>query len=128
MKKILSLMVALGISHVFVSMAFAEEPEVPVMMLAEGDLDTCGVGKVVGLNPKGDNFLAVRSGPGAKFRQLDKIHTNDLVWMFQYTGDWIGVVYGSDDISCSPIKADKPYVGPGKKGWVFKKFITLIAG
>ena len=128
MKFILGLLVALGVPYAFENMALAGDLKEPVMIIADGDLDTCGVGKVTGLNPKGDNFLAVRAGPGAKFKLLDKIHTDDLVWMFQDKGDWIGIVYGSDDISCSPVKADKPYDGPGKQGWVFKKYITLIAG
>lgn len=127
--RILSVFIALifaaSLSHLPVA---ADELAVPVMMEADGDLDTCSLGKVVGLNPKGDNFLAVRAGPGTNFKMLDKIHTNDQVWMFSESKNWVGIVYGSQDINCSPIKTDKPYSGPGKKGWVHKKFITVLAG
>jgi hypothetical protein len=108
--------------------AFAQNLTVPVMEHAEGDLDTCGLGEVTGLNPAGDNFLAVRTGPGSKYKMIDKLHTGDRVWMFDYKGEWIGVVYGSDSIECSPIRKDRPYAGPGRKGWVHKKFVRLLAG
>ena len=59
---------------------------------------------------------------------IDKIHTGDRVWMFSQRGKWIGVVYDSDAISCSPIAKDKVYDGPGRKGWVYGKYIRVIAG
>ncbi len=107
---------------------FAADPVVPVMEIADGDLDTCAFGNVSGLNPGGDNFLAVRAGPGTNYRMLDKIHTGEKVWLFSHKGDWIGIVYGVEEVECSPVKADRPYKGPGKTGWVHKKFITLVAG
>ena len=98
------------------------------MERADGDLDTCALGRVKGLNPRGDNFLAVRAGPGTRHKMIDKLHTGDEVWMFDRKGDWIGIAYGASDISCSPIKADRRYRGPGKTGWVHKAFIEVIAG
>ncbi|MDA7946167.1 MAG: SH3 domain-containing protein [Hyphomicrobiaceae bacterium] len=106
----------------------AADPVVPVMEIADGDFDTCAFGKVSGLNPRGDNFLAVRAGPGTSYRMLDKIRTDDKVWLLSNKGDWIGIVYGVDEVNCSPVKADRPYEGPGKTGWVHRKFITLLAG
>ncbi len=106
----------------------AQQPDIPVMVRADGDWDTCALGQVSGLNPKGDNFLAVRSGPGSSYKMIDKLHTGDRVWMFDRKGDWIGVAYGAAEIECSPIKKDKAYDGPGRPGWVHKKFVTLLAG
>ena len=81
-----------------------------------------------GLNPKGDNFLAVRAGPGTTYPMTDKLRPGTRVWMFDEQGDWIGVAYGSDEIECSPIKQDKAYNGPGKSGWVYRKYVRLVAG
>lgn len=106
----------------------AGDNRVPVMMHADGDLDTCAFGKVSGLNPNGDNFLAVRAGPGTSYAMIDKIHTDDEVWLFDQKGGWIGIVYGTNNVNCSPINADAPYTGPGQTGWVFGKYITVVAG
>jgi hypothetical protein len=111
-----------------IGQAFAGEPEVPVMMRAQEDLDTCALGRVVGLNPAGDNFLAVRAGPGKGFAMLDELHSDDQVWMFEERDGWIGIVYGSDAVECSPISADAPYDGSGATGWVWGRYIEVIAG
>ncbi len=108
--------------------ARAVEPAVPVMEIADGDHDTCGYGVVRKLNPKGDNFLAVRAGPGTHFKMIDKLHSGDPVWLFDFNGDWIGIVYGAARISCSPVAKTKAYRGPGLTGWAHKKYIRLIAG
>ena len=98
------------------------------MMWADGDLDVCSVGAVRGLDPNGDNFLAVRSGPGSGHRMLDKIHTDDRVWIFDENNGWFGIVYGSNNVNCSPIRSNRPYSGPGKTGWVFGKYVKAVAG
>ena len=125
LRNILLILIAFTFS---LPVAWAGSTQVPVMMRAQDDLDTCALGKVVGLNPNGDNFLAVRSGPGTDYNILDKIHTNDEVWLFDYKDGWIGIVYGTRSVNCSPIKSDKPYSGPGKRGWVWEKYVTVIAG
>ena len=102
--------------------------DIPVMERGDEDLDTCAFGEVTGLDPNGDNYLAVHSGPGTDYRQIDKLHSQNQVWTFDRKGSWIGVVYGSDNIDCSPITADRQYDGPGKVGWVHEKYIRLIAG
>ena len=127
MKKFLRAMLVVTCGLLFGS-AVAGELDVPVMMWADGDLDVCSLGAVSGLNPDGDNFLAVRAGPGTGHRMLDKIHTDDRVWIFDENNGWFGVAYGRDEIECSPIPANRPYDGPGKTGWVYGKYVTVIAG
>jgi len=118
-------LIAMVLSH---TASRAGDLEVPVMVRADGDLDTCALGGVTGLNPKGDNFLAVRSGPGTNYAMIDKLHAKDQVWMFGQQGSWVGVVYGVNELSCSPVAKDHAYQGPGKKGWVHKKFLIILAG
>ncbi|MEM7463504.1 MAG: SH3 domain-containing protein [Pseudomonadota bacterium] len=107
----------------------AQQLQKPVLEIADGqDWDTCSFGEVANLNPAGDNFLAVRSGPGTNYEMIDKIRTGEHVWIFNNEGSWMGVVYGDKNIDCPPVKRTREYQGPGKKGWVFEKYIRQIAG
>ena len=59
----------------------------------------------------------------------DKIHKNGTkVIMCDSQGKWIGVVYGSDCGTSSPIAKKQPYKGSCKSGWVYEKYVILIAG
>jgi len=110
------------------STGIAQSLDVPVMERASDDLDTCTLGEVAGLNPKGDGFLAVRSGPKSSFRKIDEIHNGDQVWLFDRRGKWIGIVYDVQSLSCSPINTDRAVPYRGKKGWVHENWIKEIAG
>ncbi len=112
--------------------AFAE-PRKQVRVGGEQSLDACGgVGVVAGLNPNGDNFLAVRSGPGSRYKMLDKIREGQMYFDCDEQGKWVGVVYSRDpNATCgvtSPIGKKQAYRGPCKSGWVFRKYTKLIAG
>ncbi|MGD9866458.1 MAG: SH3 domain-containing protein [Hyphomicrobiales bacterium] len=101
---------------------------VPVTVRSQGDLDTCIVGQVAGLNPAGDNFLAVRAGPGSDYAMLDKLRGGQEVWIFEERGGWYGVAYGAAQINCSPVARDRAYDGPGRSGWVSKRYVREVAG
>jgi hypothetical protein len=64
---------------------------------------------VVGLNPGGDGFLAVRTGPGTQYRKIDELRNGEVVYGCDARGDWIAIVYG-------PSKA--------KKGWVHGRWLA----
>ena len=50
-------------------------PQVPVIIGGETSYDACGGnGVVVGLDPNGDGFLAVKSGPGLSHPRIDKLY------------------------------------------------------
>lgn len=101
------LLIVLGSSIApFVSQA--ADLEVPIIEHADGELDTCILGRVLRLNPNGDGFLAVRSGPDSKYKKLDELHNNDDIWVFDQKGDWWGILYNIDNPGCSAIKADRP--------------------
>ena len=132
MKKLL-----LPLMLLLTSMAVAKDSSVPVMIGEHGevDLDACvGAGAVFGLNPKGDGFLAVRSGPAAHYKLLDRLQEGQQVFLCSSSEDelWHGVIYTSDaKVDCgvgSPVKSARAYKGPCKSGWVSTKWIKVIAG
>ena len=61
---------------------------------------------VVGLDPKGDNFLSVRGGPGGKFRETGRLYTNTAVTVTEASGKWLHVHY------------------PGGNGWSHSSYLT----
>lgn len=118
------------------SMAVAKDSSVPVMIGEFGDdMDACmSIGAVSGLNPKGDGFLAVRSGPAGHYKLLDKLKEGKQVFLCSSSKDelWHGIVYTSDaNVDCgvgSPVKSARAYEGPCQFGWVSNKWIKVIAG
>ena len=99
--------------------------------LGGDDMDACASnGRVAGLNPRGDNFLAVRSGPGTRHAQIDSLHMGDAVFLCSGEGDWYGIVYGGgrDCGVSSPVLPRQVYRGPCKSGWVHRSFIEVTAG
>lgn len=107
-------------------------PRVPVIIQADTSFDACfGSGKVKGLDPNSESFLAVRSGPGLKFSRIDKLQTDDQVYLCAESGDWYGVVYTKSHQNCNvstPWQKSLPYTGPCRSGWVHRRWIELLAG
>jgi len=68
--------------------------------------DRCEVSGIVrGLDYYGDNFLAVRTGPGSHYRQIDSLYSGDRVRICDWRGGWLNVRYR------------------GGSGWVFGKYV-----
>lgn len=116
-----------------------QAPVVPVVVGDDVPIDaaSCSLGQVTGLDPQGDNFLAVRGGPGTDHAQIDALHEGDLVYTCDAHGRWMGIVYepgatqGSSTGHCgvpAPISPRQPYVGPCRSGWVFDGYVEIIAG
>jgi hypothetical protein len=103
---------------------------VPVQVGGQADTDACSSqGQVKELDPKGDNFLSVRVGPGADFDEIDKLQTGDVVNLCDQRGGWHGIVYGAKDCGVGkPMAKRIPYLGVCKTGWVSGKFIVAVAG
>ncbi len=105
---------------------------VPVMIGGEADLDACGgFGEVRGLNPYGDGFLAVRTGPGTKYSMIDRLYNGDQVHFCDYHGNWIGIVYGKPGQDCgvgSILPRQQPYRGPCGSGCAHRNWLVLTAG
>lgn len=105
-------------------------PEVPVVIHAD-DLDPCSNGVVVGLNPAGDGFLAVKSGPGLNYARIDKLYNGEEVYVCGSRGDWLAVVYSRRGGNCNvnrPWTRTLPYTGPCKSGWSHRRWIDVYAG
>lgn len=114
--------------------ACANAKSVQVMVGGDAESDACGaVGEVRGLRSDGDGFLAVRAGPGATYRIVDKIGNGQLLYLCDATADgaWLAVVYASDDDDCgvtSPLPSRQPYQGTCRKGWVKATWVEVVAG
>ena len=113
-----------------VSITLATDHRVPVMVGGEVDFDACGgTGKVINLDPAGDNYLSVRSGPSSKFEEIDRLPNRSEMFLCDEKGSWYGIVYPIGDCGVmSPIENRQQYNGVCKSGWVFKQYIELVSG
>ncbi|MFZ5639039.1 MAG: integron [Pseudomonadota bacterium] len=111
--------------------------EVPVRVGHHQDLDACGSWAAVsGLKPGGDGFLAVRSGPGARYAMRDRLREGDTFFVCGESedGKWFAIVYsrkGQDSIDCgvgSPVPEETVYRGPCAWGWVHVDWVEILAG
>lgn len=94
-----------------------------------------GIGSVANLPGGNDNFLAVRDGPSAKARQLDKLGADAPVFLCDQNGDgsWIGIVYQANGYvpvtdECrveDSVPSRRPYSGPCLSGWVSAKYVEV---
>jgi len=93
----------------------------------------CVSGEVIGLDPNGDNFLSVRSGPGGQpYREIDRLFSSDVVRVCDRKAPWFAVVYSatrkpqeSCDIGSKGTR--RPYMGPCQYGWVHSRYIKVNA-
>jgi hypothetical protein len=127
-----------GVVAVAIAMALlsvpsrATEPEVPVMIGGDANLDACGaVGTVSGLKPTAGNTLSVRSGPGPEQERIDRLARGTRVWLCDRRGPWLGVVYGPPGVDCvvsTPRAVRQSYRAPCSSGWVHERYVELLAG
>ncbi len=105
----------------------AADLEVPIVERGgDGQLANCASSTVAGLDPAGDGFLAVRSGPGSDYRKLDELYNGDVVIEFERRGAWVGVVYRTRNVSCaSTVDRLVPYP---RKGWIHGRWLQPLAG
>lgn len=92
--------------------AGAQDLDVPFQIFEDEQAAGCAGSYVAGLDPNGDGFLAVRTGPGTGYRKIDQLYNGDLVRTCARSGAWIGVYYGK----------------PRRVGWVHGKWLIHAAG
>jgi len=110
--------------------------DVPIYFGGEADREACGAsGTVMGLDPHGDGFLSVKSGPGGKpFREIARVFNGQHVYICEEKGNWFGVVYPADNgypQPCgvmTPVHRRAPYTGPCGFGWISKHYVGDLAG
>jgi Bacterial SH3 domain len=111
-------------------------PDRPVRIGAAGpDLDAClSQSEVTGLNPRGDNFLTVRAGPGRDARDIGWLGPGHIVTICEEHEGWLGIVFGPAgrvDEDCgvgSPVPSPRAYDGPCHSGWVAARYVRVVAG
>jgi hypothetical protein len=109
-------------------------PDQPVMFEASTRDDACGSQAiVVGLDPRGDNYLSVRAGPSGQHRESDRLGTGAEVAICNQSGDWFGVIYSHVKLpgecgGSSPSPTTRAYRGPCQSGWVHRRHIRVTAG
>ena len=108
--------------------------EVPVLSGGRpATMEACSwTGFVQGLDPRGDGFLSVRSGPGGRvFQEIDRVYNGQQVFVCDIAGPWYGVVYPSGRQNCGidvswPTRL--PYTGPCRYGWIHSRYVSDLAG
>jgi hypothetical protein len=108
---------------------------VPIMIGGVKNLDACSNGKVTGLDPKGDGFLSVRSGPGGwPYREIDRLFNGHDVHLCGARRQWYAIVYHRSPQSLescgvsTPWQKRRAYRGPCRYGWVHSRYIKVTAG
>ena len=69
---------------------------ITIPMGREGSISCASIGRVVGLDPQGDNFLSVRRrphGPSGPAYEVDQLFTNNRVCIVGSDGKWLNVRY-----------------------------------
>lgn len=56
-----------------------------------------GAATVMGLDPNGDGFLAVRTGPGSNYPMIGQVHNGDRVGTFERRGGWYAISFGPNN-------------------------------
>jgi hypothetical protein len=103
----------------------------PIKVGGDPDLPACGsMGKVEGLDPKGDGFLAVKAMPSLKSARIDKLTTGKHAYVCDFEGDWYGIIYSPAKQDCNLTKPRRAgyYKGPCRWGWVHKRWFNPYAG
>lgn len=70
----------------------AQQLAVPIVKdCVDGQAACYATSRVSGLDPNGDGFLAVRSGPGSDYQMTGKLVNGDVVTVITVRGKWYGV-------------------------------------
>lgn len=88
-------------------MPFAAVLRILIVALVLAVAGTARADYVSGLNPAGDNYLALRSGPGTTYRMLRRMGPGTVVTVLERRGDWLRVE-----------------LEDGTEGWAFRQYIA----
>ena len=105
-------------------------PAIPVIIEPSEDT-SCKPGIITGLDPHGDGFLAVKAAPQLQSPRIDKLLNDQQVYICEWRGDWVGIVYPQErkcGVGAEGTKTTHTYSGPCSSGWVHKNWIRQTAG
>jgi hypothetical protein len=109
--------------------------DVPIVLGSNADIDACANGLVVGLDPNGDGFLSVRSGPGGRrYHEVDRLFNGNQVFICERNGPWYAAIYNDAhewDRHCgvsTPWVERQSYTGPCRYGWIHSHYVQVVAG
>jgi len=97
---------------------------------ASGASYVCNFAKVKDHLEQG-NYVTVRSGAGAQFRKIDRLHSGREVYICDERGDWFKIFYSDPNGPCGPTSSnglDVQQTRGCKSGWVERKWIDVISG
>jgi hypothetical protein len=103
---------ATGLLLLFATAASAQQLDRDFEIVEDDQAAGCLAARVQGLDPNGDGFLAVRTGPGTNYRKIDELRNGASVRPCAREGAWWGIYYGD----------------PRRKGWVHGNWIGDILG
>jgi SH3-like domain-containing protein len=92
----------------------------------------CNYAKIINL--KKGAYVSVRSGPGMKYKPVDYLKNNAIIYICDEYGDWNKVFYSDGEGPCSGEVTsvldglDENIAVLCKSGWVHRKFIDVISG
>lgn len=108
----------------------AQTLDVPIYEAeTDGQAANCAAGTVMGLKANGDGFLAVRTGPGSKYRKIGELHNGDRVTIFGGQSDWLAVLVPNGQLdqndACGRVGPKRRLSGSGL-GWVHSRWVGDI--
>ena len=107
-----------------------------IIGLAGPNVAACGqTGRPKGLNPRGDNFLAVKAGPDLRARRTDKLGPTATfhVCGINPDGEWTSIVYAPAQRTSAQcgvrdaVTTPRPYRGPCRSGWTYTRYVELTS-
>ncbi len=84
----------------------------------DGQAAACASSRVEGLDPNGDGFLAVRTGPGTGYVRIGELREGDVVYVCDARDPWMGVLFEYPRAGL-PMPAG---------GWVHERWLKALAG
>lgn len=97
--------------------------DVPIHEYAtSGQHPSCSRGVITGNGPDGDGIFPVHAGPSEAHRLVQRLKTGRQVLVFDYSGDWAGIVWDRRDRLCGTTQTR--YITDPHQGWVRTAWLT----
>jgi hypothetical protein len=110
---------------------FPKREEPPARTNEASMSGTCTIGEVIGLDPNGDNFLSVRSGPGGQpYHEIDRLFSAEEVHVCGEKAPWLAIAYSparraGDRCDLAATEMRRASAGACQYGWVHSRYIKL---